>query len=212
MTDRERWATWLSTLSPEARAAIDHGSLVSEETQAVLEFGRWLSTLSEPARAICARKAPVVETHDVSETHLPRFGVVSCMDGELPVIKIYSTVDLVARRLGELEGQDSWAWAFYGVWLPFTEGPRRYLLVPSDGYALTIPTPQAPGVKRFALDLLGDKTKIQSDSYLGPDFLNRLPGRAPIEPTDFPPPRVDDVDFENNDPDDDEPDGSSVDS
>jgi hypothetical protein len=113
---------------------------------------------------------------------VPQFCLVECPDGEWPVVKTFPTADALAQRVGELHGQDCVVWAFYGIPLRLTRGPRRHLLLP-DGTALPATW---GGAGRVSADQF-TSADVQDDGFVGPPELSASAQRAPSV-FDVPPP------------------------
>ena len=94
------------------------------------------------------------------------YGLVECPEGELPVLRQFRDAASLARYLGRLDGTDTAVWAFHGVFLPVTKGPRRLVVLP-DGTAVTVPTSQGDE-PRAVPDPNHDR---QEDGFLGPPEL-----------------------------------------
>jgi hypothetical protein len=95
----------------------------------------------------------------------PRYGLCEAEDGEWAVMRLFKTPEQLARRLGELEGQDTVALPFYGVPLPFTKGPRRFLALPDGGY-VTVPLYPGEPVKRVEASEVS--VPVEPHGYVGP--------------------------------------------
>jgi hypothetical protein len=62
----------------------------------------------------------------------PEFCLMVAPDGEWPFLEIYPDLGSLTNRLRGLEGADMSAFPFFGIPVPFTRGPNRFLQLP-DG-------------------------------------------------------------------------------
>jgi hypothetical protein len=149
---------------------------------------------------------PTVESPDAAAG---RFVLIECADGDFPVATLHQTAEALARKVGSLEGKDTVIWCVYGIVMPITEGPQRYLFLQDGRTALQIPPYEGAPLRRVDLDLLTGLT-IQEDGYIGPpDYLKpavieeRLVG-AKVKPEDDEASDDDDDDVDDSVPDEDE--------
>ncbi len=98
-----------------------------------------------------------------------RYHLVECPDGEMSHVTSLKTAESLARRIGDLEGEDMEVWAFYGIPMLLSRGPQRYLSLPDGEHAITIPRGGMP-IKTVDITLL-TSVKGQEDGYLGPPML-----------------------------------------
>jgi hypothetical protein len=96
--------------------------------------------------------------------------MVVAQDGEYPTLEIFPDIDALTKRMRALEGKDANVFPFFGVPVPFTTGPNRFLELP-DGqphpvfdisrYGKFVADPQATLVLdpsyHLAADDLGDE-------------------------------------------------------
>lgn len=164
MTARRRdpFSIWLDNVPPSSpRPSGDEGGEAYE---------RWLSLLPGVAARRLDGGATVEEAEaggpDAVE---PRYGLCESEDGQLPVLRMFSTPEALARRLAELEGRDVVAWAFFGRPLAFTRGPIRHVELP-DGSAIKVPFP--PGAVPERVEALPAGAEVQDDGFLGPPELS----------------------------------------
>jgi len=57
--------------------------------------------------------------------------VISPANGEWPLQEIFPDVDSMARRIRELEGQEMNLFPYFGIPVPYTRGPWRFLQLPN---------------------------------------------------------------------------------
>jgi hypothetical protein len=91
-----------------------------------------------------ARKHPVVTKAEYCLVVVP--------DGDAPTLEIFPDIASLARRLRSLEGQEFSVFPFFGIPMPFTAGPDRFLQLPEGqpyplfdfaGYGHFVPNPNA---------------------------------------------------------------------
>jgi hypothetical protein len=178
--ERRDWEAFKQTLTEQARRYVEEGPSalfappLNDDEEA---FERLVATLTPAAqayvRAQALPRAPAV---------VPQYCLVECPDGEWPVVKTFPTADVLAERICELQGQDCVVWAFYGVPLRLTRGPRRHLLLP-DGTSLPVTWGGAGPVSAAPFT----SADVQHDGFVGPPELSASAQRAPTE-FDAPPP------------------------
>jgi hypothetical protein len=98
----------------------------------------------------------------------PEWCMFVCPFGEFPSLVIYTSLEAMAKRLRTLEGQDMAVFPFYGVPVPFTRGPCRFLRLP-DGQLRPLFDLSAFGT--FVANPLSEPP-IDSTYYLGPEELS----------------------------------------
>jgi hypothetical protein len=102
---------------------------------------------------------------DFPEAAVPKYHLVECRDGEMPMVSIHDTPEKLAHRLNYLDGEDMVVWAFLGLPVLLTKGPFRSLLLPHNA-AMSVTL--QPGVY---VSLEDRERIIQTDGYLGPPEL-----------------------------------------
>jgi hypothetical protein len=104
--------------------------------------------------------------------------LVVCPDGEYPRLEVFSAIEGLTERMRELEGEDVTAFPFYGVPLPFTRGPHRFVYLPNGQ---PYPVFDLSPFGKFVLNPTG-KSPIDASYYLGPDSLrDAVPATAVID-------------------------------
>ena len=79
-------------------------------------------------------------------------------------------------------------WCFYGVPLRFTVGPQRYLMMPDQNTALSIPLVKGAKLVRADADLI--PLEWQEDGFVGPPYLANTDGlQVEAVPENVPPPK-----------------------
>jgi hypothetical protein len=99
------WASWLATLSSAAQAQITgvtRPATVGDDDQQA--FTAWEASLTEEARV--ALRGPAVAVAATPPPKDLRLGLVELHDGQLPVLRVYSSAAALARRLQALQDQD----------------------------------------------------------------------------------------------------------
>lgn len=76
-----------------------------------------------------ATKRPKSKQHPVVDK--PEFCLVVVPDGDVPALEIFLDVASLTKRLRSLDGEDCNAFPFFGVPMPFTAGPDRFLRLPA---------------------------------------------------------------------------------
>jgi hypothetical protein len=78
--------------------------------------------------------------------------MVVMQDGEYPTLEIFPNIDALTKRMRALEGKDVNVFPFFGIPVPFTAGPHRFLELPGgqphpvfdvSRYGKFLPDPQA---------------------------------------------------------------------
>jgi hypothetical protein len=169
------WNTWKDTLTEQAGRAVSDASDAADPVVAASRPKRLDDTETESYRDFfdsltsAGQEALAVEPENDTEAVEPaavRYCLVEAPDGEWPVQRVFKTAEGLARRLGQLEGQDVVATPYYGIPLRLTKGPQRYLLLPDGQSAIQVPMyPDGPA-KVVEADLLGE-LEIQEDNHLG---------------------------------------------
>jgi hypothetical protein len=72
---------------------------------------------------IAAPRHPVVDK--------PEWCLVLSPDGDYPTLEIFPNVETLTKRMRVLEDQDVYAFPFFGIPIPFTAGPNRFLQLPN---------------------------------------------------------------------------------
>jgi hypothetical protein len=172
------WASWLATLSSAAQAQITgvtRPATVGDDDQQA--FTAWEASLTEEARV--ALRGPAVAVAATPPPKDLRLGLVELHDGQLPVLRVYSSAAALARRLQALQDQDVAVIPFYGKPLKFTKGPQRYLQLPDGNNVIMIPLVKGGPTTILEADLLHDPV-YQEDWYIGPAELAYTAGTAEL--------------------------------
>lgn len=171
MNEQDPWESWFSGLREDSRAAIQRrleAPPIEEESEA---YAEWLGTLGEDvqeALANCAQQVDECWRGGLPTKNGMRYGLIECLAENRPVMRIFPDPFLLVRRLVELDGQDVTVWMFYGVPLPLTKGPLRYLLLPGAEYAL--PVVEQAVTTPVRIDTVAH-LEVESEGYLGPAYL-----------------------------------------
>jgi hypothetical protein len=190
--DRQKaaWDYFSSALTPAARAALDSGSGPFAVARAAPTLGddeadAYAETVGELTPAAAAALAPADPGRDEEESaareanESARWGLVESPNGDWAVLRTFKTVEGLARRVGQLNGDDTVVWAFYGVPLALSRGPQRFLLLPGGERAVKIPLADGlPAEVVPASAAVG--ARPQDDGFLGPNALSV--GHPPPEP------------------------------
>lgn len=177
----QAWSAWLGDLGTSARKSI-RGELprqtpADEDANA---YKLWRSQLCAAAQEVVDGLVLTSATpagDAVVDSEGVRFCLVECPDGEFPVLRVFRTAEALARRLQQLEGGDVTAWAFYGIPLPITQGPQRYVLLPDRQTGMSIPVRAGEAIQQVDLALL-DEVVVQEDGFLGPPELAAATSKA----------------------------------
>jgi hypothetical protein len=190
--DRQRaaWDYFSSALTPAARAALSAGggpfavarqapTAGDDESDA---YDTMVNGLT-PA-AVAALKPQDAGRGDeqavaAEAAESARWGLVESPNGDWAVLRMFKTAEGLARRVGQLAGDDVVVWAFYGVPLVLSRGPQRYLALPGGDRVVKIPLADGlPAETVPASAAFG--VRPQDDGFLGPTAL--ATGHPPPEP------------------------------
>jgi len=126
---------------------------------------RSANTTAKSSKSQAGAKPIATATHPVVDR--AEWCLVVCENGEYPTLEIFPDIDAMTKRLRALEDKDATAIPFFGIPVPFTPGPYRFLRLP-DGkphpvvelsrYGKFVPDPQAT-------------LPIDVSYQLGPDML-----------------------------------------
>ena len=95
----------------------------------------------------------------------PEFCLIVAPDGEWPLLEIYPDLGSLTKRLRGLEGAYMSVFPFFGIPVPFTRGPNRFLQLPDGrphpvydcaGFGTFVPNPTAA-------------LPIDTSYYIGPE-------------------------------------------
>lgn len=180
----EAWEAFLAKLSKPARAAMSatENPLVPSQPQPEPDddgemFQRFLAKLSPTARAAYGGKAPEPKPTAGVEEASPRWGIVEATDGEWAKMRLFKTADALARRVQELEGTDTVVWCFYGLPMPVSKGPQRYLTMPGGKQLMQVPLYEGGPCKLVDADLLPN-LEAEEAGYVGPRELSEAAPQA----------------------------------
>ena len=178
----QAWQSFLGMLTPSAKCEVQRlepksplspappvSDFTDEETDQYHAFRKTLTGLATGQLDDIAGPDEADEAVEPNEK-LARYCLIECPDGDWSMVRMFKTPDGLARRIGQLEGEDMVVWAMFGIPLRITKGPQRYLLLPDGMTALTIPVVVGGPVKEVEADLL-DQLELQDDGYLGPPEL-----------------------------------------
>lgn len=174
----EAWEAMLAKLSKPARAAMSSSDnpLVPVVPQVEQDddgdaYQAFLAKLSPTARAAYAAKTPEPQPAAGVEEASPRWGIVEATDGEWAKMRLFKTAEALAKRVQELEGTDTVVWCFYGLPLPLSKGPQRYLTMPSGKQLMQVPLYEGAPTKLVDADLL-PHLEAEEAGYVGPRELS----------------------------------------
>lgn len=175
----EAWNFWLSTLSNEAKDALNNKEPQKAElkTKPIHDYDDcsenysvFRNCLSLEAKEALDKCNAELSIENEIDTSTAKFGIVECPDGEWGMMRLYKTVEGLAKRVGQLENTDIVIWCFFGLPIQLTMGLPRYLLLPGGEKAVQIPlVPEAP-CKIVSVDSLKN-IEIQDDGFIGPPEL-----------------------------------------
>ena len=173
---QQTWDAWFNSLSGTTKVAAELPYLSPGNPQPTTKvtnddeqnFKNNFGKLSSFARGIIQEEtAAEMPVGDVTP-NASAFGywIVECVDGEVPKIKGVKSPTALAKYLSSAEGKDVYVFPFFGIALPVTQGPQRYLYLPDGATALTIPA-KGNGVTEIDSELLRKNTEMQADYYFG---------------------------------------------
>lgn len=171
----EAWEALLAELSPEARAGFTRTpKLLADppppvEDEETTAFRQFCEELSPEARVAFTRKTDAPVEPQVDEANA-RWGVVESTDGEWAQMRLFKSAEALARRVQQLEGTDTVVWCFYGIALPVTKGPQRYIVMPGGTQLIQVPVFEGGPTKVVDADLLGSVV-FEEAGYVGPPEL-----------------------------------------
>lgn len=179
------WTALMNSLSPDARAMMEAepaGPLTPRaappEDDGAAAYREMLSQLSPEAQAAFGGDPPAADVVRVDKA-AARYGLVECLEGEWAQVRQFKSPEGLARRIAQLQGQDAVLWAFYGVVLPFTKGPQRFLLLPGET-AVQIPVYEGGPARLVGRDEVGD-VPVEESGYVGPRELSESHLPVPAE-------------------------------
>lgn len=166
---------WLQCLTPAAQADLRRtGSPArcppdeDEEAGAYAAFRSCLSPqASEQLDQLAGAEQPPDDTRNAQQ---PCFCLVEGRDGQWPVLRTFKSAEGLARRIGQLEGEDVILWPFFGVPLEFSKGGQRYLRLPDGENLLSIPRFEGGPVSRLPVTAIR-KFDAQDTGFVGPPEL-----------------------------------------
>lgn len=173
----ESWDLVVDGLTPSTRRALQRvqaGPLsavpppadTDDDEDAYVTVTSRLTPKTRAAVAAATSLPVVIERNPQAEETMARFGMVTCPDGEWPTMSLFRDAEQLARRIGELQNTDTVVWAFYGLPLPVTEGPQRYLGLPGGMQMIQIPLfANGPAEVVRVTEVT---TRIEQHGYLGP--------------------------------------------
>jgi hypothetical protein len=179
----EAWEKWLGTLSPEAQAALAGEQQALQDVDDAAEaYAAWRDTLSSPARrAVDSLVSQPPEPETNTSKDLACFCAVEVSNnGDWPSLRLFKLASSVVKHMAALEGTDTSLFVFYGVRMPYTKGPRRYLLLPDHTTALSVPVMEGEAPVQVDFASL-DNVEVQEDNYLGCKGLSETDA-GPVNP------------------------------
>lgn len=157
----DAWVKLMGQLSPQTRCHLE-GSATAEKPGEDSDFQNFRADLSPATAAIINSIGEVPDGWSESVVQ-PRHCLIICPDGGTPVLQQVINPLSLAARLQELDGDDVYAFPFFGIPCPISKEPGRVVLLPDDT-ALPFDAEHAP-------DLEDEDVDIQEDFYLGPEEL-----------------------------------------
>jgi hypothetical protein len=174
--DAAVWDHFLGLLTKSTRAALTREAPKALATPPLLQpsdeetddYSILRASLTAATRDTLDAMVTNIENEEVQPNEdSGRYCLVEHPDGEWSNVRLFKTLEGLARRIGSLEGQDMQLWAFYAIPLVFTKGKQRYLMAPDGASAIQIPIYEGAPIKTIASDLL-DGTPTQEDGFVGP--------------------------------------------
>jgi hypothetical protein len=143
------------------------------EDDAEMSGSDFLASLTAATRAAFkARRADTSVVAVVPKStakNKPNYCLVEADDGEWPKLHRFKSAVDMAKYIRKLEGRDVVIWPLFGVPLSISDGPQRYLILPNDNLAITIPMFDGAECKLVSLDTL--ELTTNESGYLGPPEL-----------------------------------------
>ncbi len=177
------WDVWKDRLPARTVAAIDGPPPAPPS-----DFSAFVGSMPPSVRAkvSAVTDGPAPPSEETCKEEVKRFGCVESDNGEFSTLRMFKDADALARYLGEVEGQDKVVWCFYGVPLRFTVGPQRYLMMPDQTTALSVPLVKGAKLVRADADLID--MDWQEDGFVGPAYLASTDGlQVEAVPENVPP-------------------------
>jgi len=178
----EAWTAFVSNLSPKAKASLDPTAeedvYLTPTTVAQIPasteddndaYTRFIAKLSPTAKSQLVEPVLVVGPKENVKAGASRWGLVETLDGEWSKLRVFRSAEALVKRLQQLEGKDVVAWCFYGLALPVTKGPQRYLQLP-DGQFMQIPLYAGGPATILPTEALGNII-FEETGFLGPPEL-----------------------------------------
>jgi hypothetical protein len=175
-----QWDAWWAHLTNVAKLAAQepYGGFIARDFAAQKSvtyddeqhFKNSFAKLSDFARTIIQEEATaeMVPGDVVPNFASVGYWIVECADGETPKLKNMKTLVALAKYLSSADGKDVYVFPLYGIALPVTKGPQRYLYLPDGATAVTIPVVKNGAVTEVDTEVLRDTVKMQADYYFGP--------------------------------------------
>ncbi len=187
-----------ATIRERLRGEVTVDSQSPEQAEYQKSRDRLPAGLQDRVDALVAEAA---EDIDTGNAPTPRWCICEMPEGDFPRVKMYPKIEPLVRRLGELEGQETAVWVFYGIplrfTLPYGKSRGRFLFLPGEIEALSIPKSEHDKPERVSAELLGHM-EWQDDGWLGdPSFSEGVAEDyfvGKIKPAD------EDDEFEDNSP------------
>lgn len=143
----------------------------------------FLASVPESTRLALLGGPPAPPLEAAVDNAIPRYGVVESTDGEWAQMRTFKNAEGLARRLQQLEGTDTVVWCFYGVALPVTKGPQRYLDLPGGRQKIQIPMYEGGPCRVVDADLLG-KLPVEEAGFVGPpELATAMPAEQLVKAT-----------------------------
>ncbi len=194
------WDVWKATLPPATVRSIE-----GDAAKPASPFDEFAAGLPPSVRASVAAVAGAVAPppEETCKEEAKRFGCVESENGEFATLRMFRDADALARYLGAIEGEDKVVWCFFGTPLRFTRGPQRYLMMPDQNTALSIPLVKGAKLVRADADLID--LEYQDDGFVGPAYLANTDGlQVEAVPENVPPKKDALDDDEAKEPEEDE--------
>lgn len=93
------------------------------------------------------------------------------VDGDIdgPVTLVFDDPEEIPRQLAEYEGQDIYVFCYYGLQVPFSQAPWRYVFTP-DGRILEYDE-KYNRVRQLHVSEIAEGVELQKDGFMGSDEL-----------------------------------------
>ena len=162
----QRWLKFISRARPQVQAQLAVSATASPVDDESYGYES-LVARSRPQIQQMLEEMVEPKPGEMPTNHKPKYGLVSCPDGEFPSVRLYDSPETMARAVKEMEGQDVAVVMFFGFVVPITKAPHRIIVLPDDTYVALDPL-----VSLLPADAMDYELEIQDDGFLGDPSLS----------------------------------------